>query len=64
MKEFIRAQYPGDIIPGYYTDKNHWCSLFWDSAVPDDITRAMLHNGYETTLASLTKKVRAAILEK
>jgi len=63
FSEILRAQYPGDIIPGYYTDKNHWSSLFLDSTVTDDIVHAMLDNGYETTLTGLTKKAQAAIQE-
>ena len=61
FSDLLRAQYPGDIIPGYYTDKNHWSSLFLDSGVPDDIARAMLDNGYETTFSSLSKKAQAEI---
>ena len=61
FSELLRAQYPGDIIPGYYTDKNHWSSLFLDSSVPDDVARAMLDNGYETTLATLSKKAQVQI---
>lgn len=59
FSELLRAQYAGDIIPGYYTDKTHWSSLFLDSSVPQDVARAMLDNGYETTLASLPKKTQA-----
>ncbi|MDP3447112.1 MAG: MmcQ/YjbR family DNA-binding protein [Eubacteriales bacterium] len=62
FSEILRAQFPGDIIPGYYTDKNHWSSLFLDSAVPDDTARAMLDNAYETTFATLTKKMQSQIL--
>ncbi len=61
FSELLRAQYPGDIIPGYYTDKNHWSSLFLDSDVPDDVARAMLDNGYTTTLGTLSKKAQAEI---
>ena len=61
FSEILRAQYKGDIIPGYYTDKTHWSSLFLDSSVEDDIARAMLDNGYETILASLPKKMQAVI---
>ena len=62
FSELLRAQYPGDIIPGYYTDKTHWSSLFLDSDVPDDVARAMLLNGYETIFSSLTRKAQAEIL--
>jgi len=64
FSEILRAQYPGDIIPGYYTDKNHWSSLFLESNVPDDTVRAMLNNAYETTFRSLTKKAQARILDQ
>ena len=61
LSEILRAKYPGDVIPGYYTNKTHWSSLFLDSAVSDDIIYTMLDNGYETTLSSLSAKARAAI---
>ena len=61
FSEMLRTQYPGDIIPGYYTDKTHWSSLFLESSVPDDVARAMLDNAYETTFRSLTKKAQAEI---
>ena len=61
FSELLRAQYPGDIIHGYYTDKTHWSSLFLDSDVPYDVARAMLLNGYETIFSGLTKKAQAEI---
>ncbi|MEN6338659.1 MAG: MmcQ/YjbR family DNA-binding protein [Clostridiaceae bacterium] len=61
FSEILRAQYPGDVIPGYYSDKTHWSSLFLDSGVPDETARSMLDNAYETTLSSLTKKQQALI---
>lgn len=61
FSEILRAQYEADVIPGYYSDKHHWSSLFLDSSVPDDIARAMLDNGYETTLSALPKKTQALI---
>lgn len=63
FSEILRQQYPGDIIPGYYTDKTHWSSLFLDSAVPQDVARAMLDNGYETMLSALPKKEQSLIRE-
>lgn len=62
FSEILRLQFAGDIIPGYYTDKTHWSSLFLDSAVPEDVARAMLDNGYETMLRALPKKTQAALL--
>ena len=62
FSEILRAQYPGEIIPGYYTDKTHWSSLFLDTPVTDDTAKSMLDNAYLTTLAGLTKKLRTQIL--
>ena len=64
FSEILRAQYPGEIIPGYYTDKTHWSSLFLDTPVTDDTAKSMLDNAYLTTLAGLTKKLRAQILSE
>ena len=61
FSELLRQQYEGSIIPGYYTNKTHWSSLFLDSDVPQDVARAMLDNGYETMLAALPKKAQDAI---
>lgn len=61
FSELLRAEYPGEIIPGYYTDKTHWSSLFLDSSVPDDVARAMLDNAYDTTRSTLSKKAQAEI---
>lgn len=61
LSEILRCQYPGDIIPGYYTDKTHWSSLFLGTDVPDDTARMMLDNAYETTLRTLSKKKQAEI---
>ena len=63
LSDILRAKYPGDVVPGYYSNKTHWSSLFVDSAVPDDVIYAMLDNGYATTFSSLTAKAKAAILE-
>jgi predicted DNA-binding protein (MmcQ/YjbR family) len=63
FSELLRQQYEGSVIPGYYTNKTHWSSLFLDSDVPEDVARAMLDNGYETMLAALPKKAQEAIRE-
>jgi predicted DNA-binding protein (MmcQ/YjbR family) len=63
FSELLRQQYEGSVIPGYYTNKTHWSSLFLDSDVSQDVARAMLDNGYETMLASLPKRAQAVIRE-
>ena len=59
FSEILRAQYPLDVIPGYYSDKTHWSSLFLDGAVPDETAKSMLDNAYLTTRNALPKKRRA-----
>ena len=61
LSEILRAQYAGDIFPGYYTDKLLWSSAFLDRTIPDETIRLMLDNGYETTLSGLSKKAQAVI---
>lgn len=61
FSELLRAEYPDDVIPGYYSNKTHWSSLFLDSAVPDDIAHAMLDNAYEITFLGLSQKAQAAV---
>ena len=57
--EFLRAQYAGDVIPGYYSDKTHWNSVRPDGAVPDETLRAMLDESYRLVLGGLPKKTAA-----
>lgn len=62
FSELLRAQYPGAVVPGYYCNKVHWSSVYYDSAVPDDTVKAMLDNAYGIVFAALPKKVREAVL--
>ncbi|CRH92558.1 Uncharacterized protein conserved in bacteria [Chlamydia trachomatis] len=59
----LRQVYPGVIRPGYYTSKKHWNSI--DLRV-EEITSNMLEQlikeSYNLVFATLTKKVREAML--
>ena len=59
--ELMRSQY-ADIIPGYYSNKQHWNSVKPDGDVPDDLLRALLDRSYSLVLAKLPKKVQKEIL--
>ena len=61
FSELLRAQYPGRVVPGYYANKVHWSSLYFDADVPDETVRAMIGNAYRIVFASLSQKARAAI---
>ncbi len=60
--DFYRNQYPGDVIPGYYSNKVHWNSINPDGAVPDDVVRSMLDKSYQLVLAGFSKKKQKEIL--
>jgi len=56
----LRERYT-DIVPGYYTNKDHWNSLYLEGDVPDEIVRDMLDKSYEALLRSFSKKVQEEI---
>lgn len=41
----LRTQHK-DIVAGYYMNKDHWNSVYLDSAVPDDVVRGMIDKSY------------------
>ncbi|MDR1617063.1 MAG: MmcQ/YjbR family DNA-binding protein [Syntrophomonadaceae bacterium] len=55
--DFLRRQY-NYIIPGYYTNKNLWNSVYPDGSVPDGIVRDMVGKSYAILFSSLTKKAQ------
>ncbi len=59
--EFLRAQFPGDVIPGYYMNKLHWNSVRPQGSVPEDILRDMLMESYSLVAAGLPRRVRAEL---
>lgn len=61
--EFYRQQF-SDVIPGYYSNKQHWNSIKPNGEVPDDLLREMLDKSYGLVLGGLPKKKQREILEK
>lgn len=59
--ESYRQQYE-DVIPGYYSNKQHWNSVKPDGAVPDEVLRWMLDRSYELVLGGLPKYRQREIL--
>ena len=60
--QFLREQYKGNIIAGYYMNKDHWNSVYVDGNVPDDVLRDMADKSYELVLQSLSKKMQNEVL--
>ena len=58
-----RQQY-ADVVPGFYSDKRTWNSVYLDGAVPEETLRAMCDMSYELVFAKLTKKAQREIKEK
>lgn len=61
MAELLRAEFP-DIIPGFYSDKRNWNSVFLDGAVPEDVLKDLCDRSYDLVFAKLTKKLQKEIL--
>lgn len=53
--EFLRGQYE-DIVPGYYSNKQHWNSIRPDGAVPDDLLKTLLDQSYALVLHGQSRK--------
>ena len=58
---FLRQQF-GDILPGYYMNKQHWNSVKPDGKVPDDLLKDLLDKSYLLVLKSFSGKKQREIL--
>ncbi|MEL4860581.1 MmcQ/YjbR family DNA-binding protein [Pseudoflavonifractor phocaeensis] len=54
LAELYRAEYP-DVVPGFYSDKRTWNTVYLDGAVPEDVLREMCDQSYALVTAKLTK---------
>ncbi len=59
--ELMRSQYP-DIIPGYYSNKQHWNSVKADGEIPDDLLKTWLDRSYHLVLKDFSKAKQREIL--
>ena len=59
--DFYRRQFE-DVIPGYYSNKQHWNSIKPDGAVPDDLLRQLLDKSYALVLGGFSKAKQREIL--
>lgn len=50
------------VVPGYYMNKDHWNSVYFEGDTPDDVIRQMADMSYELVLASLPKKKQTELL--
>jgi predicted DNA-binding protein (MmcQ/YjbR family) len=54
--EVLREQYKGDIIPGYYMNKQHWNTVYIDGDVPEQEIREMIEHSFDLTKPKVKKK--------
>ncbi|MBR3105927.1 MAG: MmcQ/YjbR family DNA-binding protein [Clostridia bacterium] len=59
--ETMRRTYP-DIIPGYYSNKQHWNSVKADGDVPDELLKNMLDRSYRLVLEGFSRQKQREIL--
>ncbi|WP_010174160.1 MmcQ/YjbR family DNA-binding protein [Bacillus coahuilensis] len=59
--EELREQYDR-IIPGYYMNKTHWNSIYYDERFTDEFVENLIQHSYELVLSKLTKKIQKEIL--
>ncbi len=58
----MRQEYPGQVVPGYYMNKEHWNSVLTQGSVPDEALKDMIDRSYALILGSLSKKRQKEIL--
>lgn len=61
--QLLRDQYKGDIVPGYYMNKEHWNSVYVDGNVPDNVLRDMIDKSYALIFLAFSKKIQKEILD-
>ena len=49
------------IIPGYYSNKTHYNSVFLDAGLPREFITELLEDAWNCVFASLPKKTQAAL---
>ena len=59
--ELMRQQY-ADIIPGYYSNKQHWNSVKADGNIPDDLLRHWLDRSYQLVMKDFSKQKQREII--
>ena len=56
--KFYRAQYPADVLPGYYSDKRTWVSIRLDGGLPEAELACLCRRSYDLVVAKLPKSRR------
>ena len=62
LNEELRRQWP-TIEGAYHMNKKHWSMVDLDGSVPRDLVLDLVDGSYDLVVASLTKKVRATLVD-
>ena len=62
LSPLLQAEF-SDVIPGFYSDKRHWISVFLDSAVPEDVLKDLCDRSYTLVFQGLTKKLQRELTQ-
>ncbi|AWC59307.1 TPA: MmcQ/YjbR family DNA-binding protein [Bacillus cytotoxicus] len=58
--EELRENYDG-ITPGYYMNKKHWNSIYFDSNISSELVEKLIIHSYSLVLKNLPKKLQREI---
>ncbi len=58
--EELRETYHG-VIPGYYMNKSHWISIYFDSDIPEELVANLISHSYEMVFQKLPQKLQKQI---
>jgi len=56
----LRDEYPGQILPGWHMNKQHWNTVLFESGLPEDLLRELIDHSYELVYGSLPQGIRKA----
>lgn len=56
----LRDEYPGQILPGWHMNKQHWNTVLFESGLPDELLRGLIDHSYELVYGSLPLRTRQA----
>ena len=57
----LREAYEGIVIPGYYSNKNHWNSIFLDAEFEETLLFGLIDDSYTLVFDGLTRKEREGL---
>lgn len=60
LTDALRAKHE-DIVPGFYSDKRFWISVYLDGAVPGDELRTLCAHSYDEAFRRLPRRIRDEI---